>query len=420
MIQRKAYKFKIKTNRKEKIAFSQMAGCVRLVWNKALALQKSNCEYINQQFNLLGGKAMKESEAKQLKKHLYRQYWPSGYDLTTKALTPIWKKSEELKYLNDCPSQSLQKPLADLEKAFFKGFTKNGGFPRFKKKGGKDSIHFPQGFKVNGNKMFLPKIGWIKFFKSREITGKLKSITVSSDGLGNWFASLATEQDIQVSLREGLSVGVDLGITNFAALSDGTFIDSKKPYTRLRKKLKILQRNVSKKKKTSSNRKKAQKKVTKLHTKIVNIRRDFLHKTSSQLSKNHAIIVVEDLKVSNMSKSAAGTIENPGVNVSAKSGLNRSILDQGWGEFRRQLEYKQDWSGGFFVTISPKYTSQECNECGYVDKSNRQSQANFVCLDCGHESNADTNAAKNILRAGHVRLACGDIELRHSSPGILS
>jgi len=164
MIQRKAYKFKIKTNRKEKIAFSQMAGCVRLVWNKALALQKSNCEYINQQFNLLGGNAMKESEAKQLKKHLYRQYWPSGYDLTTKALTPIWKKSEELKYLNDCPSQSLQKPLADLEKAFFKGFTKNGGFPRFKKKGGKDSIHFPQGFKVNGNKMFLPKIGWIKFF----------------------------------------------------------------------------------------------------------------------------------------------------------------------------------------------------------------------------------------------------------------
>jgi putative transposase len=396
-----------------------MAGCVRLVWNKALALQKSNCEYINQQFNLLGGKAMGAAEAKQLKKVLYTQFWVNGNAISVKALVAVWKKSEELHFLNDCPSQALQKPLADLDKSFFKCFTKAGGFPRFKKKGNHDSIHFPQGFKIDGSKLYIPKLGWVKFFKSSNIVGEIKSVTVSSDGLGNWFAAIAVEQDNIVLDRVGSEIGIDVGISKFAACSDGTFEYSPKPYTSLRKRLKILQRAVARKKKTSNNRKKAQKKVTKLHARIANIRKDFLHKTSTKLSKNHAMIVVEDLKISNMSSSASGTMEKPGVNVSAKSGLNRSILDQGWGEFRRQLKYKQEWSGGIFVAVNPKHTSQTCNECGYVDKSNRLTQSHFVCLSCGHKSNADTNAAKNILRAGHVRLACGDIELSSSSPGIL-
>ncbi|MCB9228964.1 MAG: IS200/IS605 family element transposase accessory protein TnpB, partial [Deltaproteobacteria bacterium] len=110
-----------------------------------------------------------------------------------------------------------------------------------------------------------------------------------------------------------------------------------------------------------------------------------------------------------MSKSAKGNLKKPGKNVSAKSGLNKSILDQGWFEFKRQLEYKLHWLGGELILVNPRYTSQMCNVCGYVDKDNRKSQAQFVCKSCKHEDNADNNAALNILAAGHAVSACGDI-----------
>jgi putative transposase len=174
MIVRKAYRFNLKTSLADQILLGKIAGCVRLVWNKALALQKTNSDYINQQFAKLGGQDMAESEAKKLKKILYKEYWPTGFDITTKALVAIWKQSEELGFLNECPAQSLLKPIADLDKAFYKAFTKNAGFPKFKKKGNSDSIYFPQGFKVKDEKVFLPKIGWLKFFKSRDIPGIVK------------------------------------------------------------------------------------------------------------------------------------------------------------------------------------------------------------------------------------------------------
>ena len=122
------------------------------------------------------------------------------------------------------------------------------------------------------------------------------------------------------------------------------------------------------------------------------------------------MVVVEDLKVANMSKSAKGTAENPGKNVKSKSGLNRSILDQGWFEFVRQLEYKQLWSGGQLIKIDPKFTSQKCSKCGHTAKENRKSQSNFKCVSGGFESNADLNAASNILAAGQAVLACGNIK----------
>ncbi len=129
------------------------------------------------------------------------------------------------------------------------------------------------------------------------------------------------------------------------------------------------------------------------------------------LSKNQAIIVVEKLKVGNMSRSGKGTEKKPGRNVRAKSGLNRAILDQGWGKFLRQLSYKQERRGGLLISVNPHYTSQMCNCCGFVDSSNRKSQADFKCIACGHEDHADVNAAKNILAAGHAVFACGE-ELR--------
>ena len=126
------------------------------------------------------------------------------------------------------------------------------------------------------------------------------------------------------------------------------------------------------------------------------------------MSKNHAMIVIEDLKVKQLSASAKGNEACPGVNVRAKSGLNRAILDQGWFEARRQLTYKQQWLGGQLVVVNPRYTSQRCSRCGHTCRENRQSQSQFQCQECDYRDNADVNAAKNILAAGHAVLACGE------------
>jgi putative transposase len=190
------------------------------------------------------------------------------------------------------------------------------------------------------------------------------------------------------------------------AQSDGNYIVPINSFRKAQAKLAKLQRQLARKVKFSSNWHKQVKKIQKLHWHIANIRKDYLHKASYALSKSHAIVCMEDLQVRNMSKSARGTIERAGRNVRAKSGLNKAILDQGWGELTRQLSYKQHWRGGVLVLVPPQYTSQQCSECGHVDADNRLSQAVFHCQACGHTENADTNAAKNILREGLSRLAC--------------
>ena len=167
-------------------------------------------------------------------------------------------------------------------------------------------------------------------------------------------------------------------------------------------KLAKLQRQLKNKIKFSKNWQKLQAKIAKLHHKMANCRKDFLHKISHTISKNHAMICVEDLQVSNMSKSAKGTVEQPGTNVKQKSGLNRAILDQGWYEFRRQLEYKSAWRGGFLVAIPPQNTSRTCPCCGYTDKENRPTQAKFECVECGYRNNADVVGAINILERGRT------------------
>jgi IS605 OrfB family transposase len=149
--------------------------------------------------------------------------------------------------------------------------------------------------------------------------------------------------------------------------------------------------------------------LPKIHKKIADTRLDFQHKFSTTVSKSHAVIVIEDLQVSNMSRSAAGTIEQPGSNVRAKSGLNTSILDQAWYEARRQLEYKQKWRGGTVIAVPAHHTSQRCADCDYVNPDNRISQSDFRCLECGNSANADLNAARNILAAGRAVIACGEI-----------
>jgi putative transposase len=359
----------------------RFAGSCRFVFNKALALQKARYEQ--------GEKKL-------------------GYAGLCKLLTE-WRNSAETAWLADAPIHPLQQKLKDLERAYANFFAKRADFPRFKKKGQGDSFRYPDPKQIKldqGNsRIFLPKLGWLRYRNSRKVLGDLRNVTVSLSG-GKWFVSIQTEREVGQAIPQGGAVGIDMGIARFATLSDGTFYAPLNSFKRHEAALRKAQQAMSRKVKFSNNWKKAKARVQRIHSRIGNARRDFLHKTSTAISKNHAMVCIEDLQVRNMSRSAAGTTETPGENVRAKSGLNKSILDQGWFEFRRQLDYKLAWNGGWLVAVPPQNTSRTCPCCGYVSADNRPTQARFECVECGLEGNADLVGAINVLRAGHARLAC--------------
>ncbi len=388
MLRRQAFKFRLEPKSAERRLLAQFAGCCRLVFNKGLALQKE----------LLEAKKSCLSYGK----------------LTDKLR--CWKQEEDLFFLKECHSQPLQQTLKNLDRALKDAFDKSSPkrCPRFKKKGQRDSFRYPQGFKVDqvNSRVYLPKIGWVRYRQSQELVGQPKNITVDQRGQ-HWYVSIQTELEVEQPKPTATSiVGGDLGIARFLTLSNGEYFSPLNSFRKLEKKLAKLQRTKARRTKGAQNWQKIKRKITKLHIQIVNARNDYLHKLSHNLSKNHAVVVLEDLKVANMSKSAKGTIEEPGMNVKAKSGLNKSILDQGWAEFKRQLGYKLEWLGGLLVLVDPKNTSRCCPECGHTSKDNRTTQERFLCVECGYEENADFVGAVNVLkRAGHVRLACGDIDL---------
>ena len=376
-----AYKFQLRPKTGQESLMRRFAGCCRFLWNKALALERE----------------VYEADGKRL-----------GYYAIAGKLKD-WKKDDDTSFLAEAHSQILQQTLKDLDRAYKNFFAKRAEFPRFKKKGAHDAFRYPQGFKLDeGNsRIFLPKIGWVRYRKSRKTEGTPKQVTVSLSA-GKWFVSIQTEREVSEPLRPSqAAVGIDMGVARFATLSDGSSIRPLHSFRRHEKKLAALQRKLSKRTKFSANWQKIKAKIQRLHRKIANVRNDFLHKLTTTISKNHALVVIEDLKVRNMSRSGSATVEAPGKNVRAKSGLNKSILDQGWFEFRRQLAYKLEWLGGVLLVIPPQYTSQTCSHCGCVDRQNRQTQAKFKCIACGFEANADHNAALNILAAGQAASACG-------------
>ena len=359
----------------------RFAGACRFVFNRALALQNENHEAGNK----------------------YVSYTKMASWLIE------WKSHPDTQWLKDTPSQPLQQSLKDLERGYKNFFQKRAAFPRFKKRGPNDAFRYPQGVKLDqtNNCIALPKLGWIRYRNSREVIGEVKNVTVIQS-CGKWYVSIQTEYEVPEQVHKAASmVGLDAGVTKLATLSDGTVYQPVNSFKASQRKLAMLQRQLSRKVKFSASWQKQKKKIQRLHSHIANIRRDYLHKVTSEISKNHAMIVIEDLKVCNISKSAKGTAERPGRNIRAKSGLNRSILDQGWYEMRRQLEYKQLWRGGQVLAIPPAYTSQRCACCGHTAKENRQTQSKFVCQVCGYTENADINGARNILAAGHAVLACG-------------
>ena len=232
-------------------------------------------------------------------------------------------------------------------------------------------------------------------------------MTISQSG-GKWFASIQTRREVPAEQPTGGIVGLDMGIARFVTLSDGSHLDPLNSFKKHQQRLKRYQRRLARKVKFSQNWKKAKAKVTQIHIKIGDARKDYLHKAFHAISQNHAIVCIEDLQIRNMSKSSKGNAETHGKQVKQKSGLNRAILDQGWGEFRRQLDYKLAWRGGHLIAVPPHNTSRTCPACGHMSKENRRSQAQFACVACGYHNHADVVGAINVLERGHRLLACGE------------
>ncbi len=301
MIQRQGYRYRLKTTPALGRALAQYAGACRFVWNKVLCL----------------------NEGRYLAGVPRLTYYEAAWLLTQ------WRHSEEYGWLATVSIHALQHCLRDLERAYTNCFAGRTAPPRFRKKFLSDSFRFPTDFQVDGHRLKLPKIGWMRFWKSREIAGTIKNVTMRRDG-PHWTVAFQTEREVDTPVHPSTSaIGIDLGIATFAAVSDGTLYPPLNAYRRLQGKLATAQQRASTKVKFSKNWQKCQTVIRRIHATIARCRKDFLHKLSTTISKNHAVIVVEDLQIRNMSQSAQGTVEEPGRNVAQKAGLNKAILDQG-------------------------------------------------------------------------------------------
>ena len=408
----KAYKFRLEPNAEQQIILNNLVGSARFVWNQMLAISFemfAKNEFINAtnlvnkiidlknnpDFDFLRTHANAVSLQQKIRD--LASAWSRFFDSKTHTrLKENKKKPRKPKFFKLVDGTEIQlRPL----------------MPRFKRKSdGRDSIRlvqFDKYCRIEGNRVKLPNgVGFVKFKKSQDIIGTIKNVTISKKS-GHWYVSFGTERALSENpIHPSTSaIGIDLGITKLITTSDGQYIKPKNSFKANQVKLAKLQRGLAKKVKFSANWKKQNRKIQKLHHHIANIRHDYLHKITTAISKNHAMIACEDLKVANMSKSASGTLENKGRNVKAKSGLNKSILDQGWGMMVNMLEYKQQCQGGLLIKVNPRYTSQTCFECKHIAKENRRTQANFECVKCTYIANADVNAARNILAAGHAVLS---------------
>jgi len=368
----KAVKVRLYPSSEQKQIISSQIGGARYVYNRTLALRK----YAYQKFGIKAGKFA-------LIKHI------------TKL-----KKRENTSWLKEIDSQAIQQSIANMDKAY-QHFFKGGGFPKFKSRHhSRQSYQYPQRVKIDGNRVFLPKVGWVKMKGWRKaFTGKIKTVTVSYEAY-QYHASILVDIEEDKGLKPckniNKAIGLDVGVALVVADSDG---NKHKPLdlTRELHKLRLKAQQLSRKKKGSNNRAKAKEKLARINLKIANKRKDFLHKLSLQYAENQGIVVVEDLKIKNMTKSAKGTKEKPGKSVKAKAGLNRVITQQGWGMFFEFLGYKLKERGGQLIKVDPKFTSQTCPKCKHISKENRLSQSKFVCQKCHYTNNADIVGALNIL-----------------------
>lgn len=346
------------------------------------------------------------------------QVWP-GFAVQCAELAAA-KKQPGLDWLTDAPTHVLQQTLRDLDQAVRRHSPWRTHFRSQRRSA--PSLRFPAGKAIvveqlsgRWGRVKLPKLGVVKFRMSRPVAGEIRSATISRDQLG-WHISILVDDGQAVAepgSHHGPAVGIDRGVVHALALSDGTFLDPRTPFTSARegKFEKGLRRRLARQQRGSARAAVTKARIAKVKAKQARRRKDYAAKAAYKLTSRYGLVVLEKLPTAQMTRSARGTVEVPGKNVKAKSGLNRSILDQGWHAIALAIESAARRSGTRVAYVPAAYTSQMCSECGHTARMNREKQAEFCCRGCGFEDNADTNAAINVLAAGLAASGRGGLPL---------
>ena len=360
----KAYKYRLYPNGEQRTFFEKSFGCARYVYNWALN---------------------KRIEAYQQRKERL-----SCVDLC-KMLTDL-KKEEDKLWLNEVSSECLQQSIRCMDSAFTRFFREKKGFPKYKsKKDARKSYKAINGVRIDfeTNRIKLPKIGWMKFYKNRTFEGKVGTVTVSKNATGKYFVSVLVNDGIETPLKPNIeyntSVGIDVGIKDFAVFSNGKVFENPKYLEKAEMRLKTLQRRFARRQKGSNRREKARLKLAKAYEKVTNCRANFIHQVTSRIVRENQTIIIEDLNVSGMMKN---------------HNLAKHISSASWSEFFRQLQYKCEWYGRNLIKIGRFEPSSKMCTCGYVNKGLKLSQREWTCPNCGQRNDRDLLAAINIKRFG--------------------